>query len=127
MAAYLETLYYIWRGGRVPRIAVWMSQLFKIRPILEFSRGHIGLVERPRSTRLAMQRLVIRTKEHIGSKLARVAIIHSGAPEQAIQLQDDVSKALRPIELFISELAPVIGAHTGPGLVGCAVQTIDDS
>ena len=127
MAAYLETLYYIWRGGRIPRIALWMSKFFKIRPVLEFSEGHIGLVERPRSSRLATKKLVTRAKEKVGNNPVRVAIIHADASQQAIELQGNVNKALNPVELFISELAPVIGAHTGPGLVGCAIQIVHKS
>jgi len=124
LMAYLETLYYVWRGGRVPRVAMWMGRLLKIRPVLELSEGHIGLVERPRTTRLATDRLISRAREHIGSSPARIAVIHAGAPEPAAALEERIRQELAPVELFISELTPVIGAHTGPGLVGCAFHPV---
>jgi DegV family protein with EDD domain len=123
--AYLETLYYVWRGGRVPRVAMWMGNLLKIKPVLELSEGHIGMVERPRTTRLAIDRLIARARERIGGGSARVAVIHAGAPEPAAAMEERIREELAPVELFISELAPVIGAHTGPGLVGCAFHPID--
>ncbi|MDA1215780.1 MAG: DegV family protein [Chloroflexi bacterium] len=124
LMAYLETLYYVWRGGRVPRVAMWMGRLLKIRPVLELSEGHIGMVERPRTTRLATDRLISRARERIGSSPARIAVIHAGAPEPAAALEERIRQELAPVELFISELTPVIGAHTGPGLVGCAFHSI---
>ena len=124
LMAYLETLYYVWRGGRVPRVAMWMGRLLKIRPVLELSEGHIGMVERPRTTRLATDRLISRARERIGSNSARIAVIHAGAPGPAAALGERIRKELAPVELFISELTPVIGAHTGPGLVGCAFHPV---
>lgn len=124
LMAYLETLYYIWRGGRVPRVAMWMGHLLKIKPVLELSEGHIAMVERPRTTRLATDRLISRARERIGSSPARVAVIHAGAPEPAAALAERIRDELAPVELFISELTPVIGAHTGPGLVGCAFHPV---
>ena len=124
LVAYMETLYYVWRGGRVPRVAMWMGRLLKIRPVLELSEGHIGMVERPRTTRLATDRLISRARERIGNGPAQIAIIHTGAPEAAAALEERVHQELAPVELFISELTPVIGAHTGPGLVGCAFHPV---
>ena len=127
LMAYLETLYYIWRGGRVPRVAMWMGNLLKIRPVLELSEGHIGMVERPRTTRLATDRLISRVRERIGNNPSRIAVIHAGAPGPAAALEERIRGELAPVELFISELTPVIGAHTGPGLVGCAFHPVGAS
>jgi DegV family protein with EDD domain len=120
LLGFMETLYYVWRGGRAPRVAMWMGNLLKVKPILELSAGHIGMVERPRTRQRAMAQLLALVKQRLQNKPARVAVIHAGAPEAAQELMERVAQELKPVELFTSELTPVIGVHVGPGLVGCA-------
>ena len=120
LLGFMETLYYVWRGGRAPRVARWMSNLLKVKPILELSAGHIGMVERPRTRQRAMAQLLALVKQRLHDRPARVAVIHAGAPEAAQELMERAAQELKPVELFTSELTPVIGVHVGPGLVGCA-------
>lgn len=47
LLAYLDTLEYVWRSGRVPRIAVWATNLFDVKPVMEWYRGKVGVVARP--------------------------------------------------------------------------------
>jgi fatty acid-binding protein DegV len=48
----------------------------------------------------------------------KVAITHVAAPGQAELLLDMVKQAFDCRETLISELSPVLGVHTGPGLAG---------
>ena len=124
LMTYVETLYYIWRGGRVPRVALWLGTLLDVKPILELSGGVIRMLERPRTRWRAMVRLEALARQRLGDGPARVAVVHAGAPQQAQELAERLSHAVMPAELFITEFTPVIGAHTGPGLVGCAFHPI---
>lgn len=124
LLGFMETLYYVWRGGRAPRVAMWMGHLLNFKPILELSAGHIGMVERPRTRQRAMARLLALVEQRLQGQPARVAVIHAGAPEAAQLLAERVEAELKPVELFTSELTPVIGVHVGPGLVGCAFQPV---
>jgi DegV family protein with EDD domain len=123
---YLDSLYYVWKGGRVPRVLMWMGKLLDVKPVLQLVDGKIGMVERPRTERRAMDRIVALAQKSAGRSPSRVAIIHANAKQQAEVLADHLKTTLGPTETFISELTPVIGAHTGPGLVGCAVHRLDD-
>lgn len=49
LLAYLDTLEYVWRSGRVPRVAVWATSLLDVKPVMELYQGKIGPVARPRS------------------------------------------------------------------------------
>ena len=118
---YLRSLYYVWRGGRVPRVLMWMGKLLEVKPVLQLSEGKIGMVERPRTERRAMERLVALAATAAANERTQIAVMHAAAPEQAEQLAQRIQGELAPEELFITEFTPVIGAHTGPGLVGCAV------
>ena len=120
----LGTLEYVWRSGRVPRVLMWMGKALGVRPVLRLANGRIGMVERPRSERKALDRVALLAERSAGGAPARVAVIHAAAPERAAELARRLEEAVRPVELFVTELTPVIGAHTGPGLVGCAVHRL---
>lgn len=121
---YLDTLYYLWRGGRMPRVAMWLGKMLDVKPVLDLRASHIGMVARPRGTSRAMDRVVQLVTERLAGAKPRIAVVHANALEQAHALAERLERELRPSEIFISEFTPVIGAHTGPGLVGCAVHPV---
>ena len=121
----LDSLRYLWRNGRVPRIAMWLGGLLDVKPILSFVDGKIGLVERPRTRRRAMDRLVALAAAHLAGARGRIAVMHANAPDRAEELAERLRTELEPAELFVTEFTPVIGAHVGPGLVGCALHPLD--
>ncbi len=120
LVAHLDTLYYAWKSGRIPGIAYAGSALLRLKPVFEMHRGEIRSVARPRSAVRARRRLVDRVAARAAGAPVHAAVIHADAPDAA----DDLRRALRATldcsELYVSELAPVVGAHTGPGLVGVA-------
>lgn len=122
---YLDTLYYLWRGGRVPRLFMWMGSLLNLKPVLELSGGRIGMVERPRTETKALGRLTAIAAERAAGRPTRAAVMHAAEPEKAAMLAEQLESRLSIEELFITEFTPAIGAHTGPGLVGCAFHPVD--
>ena len=64
-------------------------------------------------------------RERLGGRPARVAVFHGAALEAAEELARRVREEVRPVELLFTELTAVIGAHTGPGLVGCAFHPVE--
>ena len=118
---YLQSLYYVWRGGRVPRALMWMGNLLNVKPILQLSEGNISMVQRPRTERRAMDRIVALATQASAGQNTQIAVMHAAALEQAEVLAWRLKSEIAPAELFITEFTPVIGAHTGPGLVGCSI------
>jgi DegV family protein with EDD domain len=125
LMAYVQTLYYVWKGGRVPRVAMWLGNLLDVKPILELSKDQVRMMERPRTERRARERLVSLVAQRLGGATARIAVVHADAPQQAQELAEALRQAVAPVELFVTEFTPVIGAHTGPGLVGCAFHPVE--
>ena len=118
--AFVDTLFYLWKGGRVPRIAHAGASILQIKPMLEMARGEVRTVRRPRTRRRAIQKLLETTKSHVGERRAHVSVTHADAAAEAADLQSTLSDALDCAELFVSEFSPVMGAHIGPGLLGTA-------
>ena len=82
----LATLEYVWRSGRVPRVLMWMGNALGVRPVLRLTNGTIGMVERPRSERKALDRVALLAERSAEGAPARVAVIHAAAPERAAEL-----------------------------------------
>ncbi len=116
----VDTLYFLAKGGRVPRVAAWAASLLSIKPILQISNGQATPVERVRTKPRAMNRLLQIMREQTGQKPVHVNLMHAGVPDEAEELKQKITRQFDCAELYITEFSPVMGAHTGPGLVGFA-------
>ena len=123
LLAFLDTLYYVWKSGRVPRVAYAGASLLRIKPMLELSRGEVRNVARPRTTPRATARLLELMRQRVGTGPVHAAVMHADAIEEAERLKQRVEAEFACEELFLSEFSPVMGAHTGPGLLGVAFWT----
>lgn len=120
LLAILDTLHYIHRSGRVPKIAVWATNALNIKPVMEYSAGNIGAIARPRSIHKALARIQKEMLGDLSGKTAHVNVMHAGAADRAEGLRSWVSEHLECAELFVTRFHPFMGAHTGPGLVGAS-------
>jgi len=119
--AALDTLYYLVKGGRAPKVAALASSLLKIKPILTISQGEAHPLTNPRTTAGAINRMLELMKKKMENGLPlHVAVMHADALDKAILLRDKISSRFDCAELFITEFTPVMGAHTGPGVIAVA-------
>ncbi|MFC1935172.1 DegV family protein [Chloroflexota bacterium] len=125
LIAFLDTLHFVWRGGRVPRVAAWMGAVLNVKPMLELAKGEIRLVARPRTRHRATDRLLKIMAQRAQGRPIVVNVIHAADPKGAHQLYCRVLAQFSCREAFISEFSPVIGVHTGPGLLGLAFYVVD--
>ena len=123
MLAFLESFDYLNRSGRVSKIKAWTGSLLGVRPLTELQGGQARLLERPRSRRRAMDRLVAITQQRVAGAPAVVNIMEAAASDDALVLERLIREVVDCRELFISQFTPVMGAHTGPGLLGVAFYT----
>jgi DegV family protein with EDD domain len=123
LLAYLDTLYYLWKGGRVPGIAYAGVSLLDLKPLFEMAQGEVKNLARPRTARRAMYRLVELMRDRVGLNRIYVGVMHAGATDAAEELRRVVAEEFDCAQLFVTEFSPVMGAHTGPGLLGLAFHT----
>jgi DegV family protein with EDD domain len=124
--AMLDTLYYLAKGGRIPKAAAWAGSLFKIKPILD-ATGDVRLLERCRTRKRAMQRLLYIMRQRSGGKPICVNLMHAGVPEEAERLKADILSQFDCVEFYVTDFTPVIGTHTGPGSIGLSFYTADST
>lgn len=122
LIAMLDTLYYLVRGGRVGKASAWAGSLLSIKPILEVptSTGYTEALERPRTKREAVKRLLEIMAERVGDSPVHVLVHHAGVPEEGEELKARVASQFDCAELYLTDFTPTMGVHTGPGLLGLA-------
>ena len=117
----VDTLEFLHRGGRIGGGARFIGTALNLKPILEVKDGAIEAVERVRTRKKSLNRLVELVEERVGGKQPiRLATLHANAAEEARELLKDASARLSAEESVFSEVSPAVGAHTGPGTIGLA-------
>jgi DegV family protein with EDD domain len=119
----VDTLEYLAKGGRIGNGKAFMGTMLRIKPILVLQDGAIEPLEQVRSKRKALARLQDLIVEHAagnGSQ-ARLAIAHALVPQEAEAVSRELCARLNCQEPLLTDIGPVIGTHTGPGVVGVAV------
>jgi len=117
--AMLDTLYYLARLGRIARAAAWAGSVLDMKPVLEHSPavGETMPVARPRTKRRAIERMLRIMAERAGNSTVHVMVHHADELEEARKLADEIKSRFNCAELYITEFTPVMGVHTGPGLL----------
>jgi DegV family protein with EDD domain len=113
----LDTLEYLRRGGRIGKAQAWLGGTLKIKPILSLEY-EIVPVERVRTAGRAFERMVKYAQELRDNGSDGWVVQHIQAPEQSQRLIDSCREIFDSEPVFTSEVGPVIGTYTGPGLIG---------
>ena len=113
----IETLEFLKRSGRVGAASAWIGSTMKIKPILTLE-SEITPVERVRTNGRAFERLVDYARQRHQSGADGWCVQHIEATDEAERLSDRCREVFGNEPVFVSEIGPVLGAHTGPGLLG---------
>ena len=125
LLAYVDTLYYLWKGGRAPGIAHAGASLLKLKPIFELNQSQIHSLARPRTAQRATEKMIELMSERVGDATVHAIVMHVATFEKAEKLRKSVGERFECAELFLTEFTPVMGAHIGPGMAGVAFWTED--
>ena len=121
----VDTLEYLQRGGRIGGAQAFLGGLLNIKPILHVSEGRVEPLERVRTRKKAMDRLVELGAEYAGGKPVQISVGHAEAEEDARQLTSMAKQKMNVVEEFTSDLGPVIATHTGPGVLGFVLHPLE--
>jgi DegV family protein with EDD domain len=113
----IDTLEFLKRSGRIGGASAWLGSALKIKPILTLE-SEMTPVERVRTSKRAFERMVDYARQRHDSDMDSWVVQHIQAPEQAEALAARCREIFGHDAVFTSEIGPVLGAHTGPGLLG---------
>jgi DegV family protein with EDD domain len=119
--ATLDTLQYLARSGRVPQAAALVNSILSIKPIFTLNHSDAHTVALPRTMKSAINRMLkIMEEKVVKGQQLHVAVMHADDMEEAAALKDRITAQFECREIYITEFTPVMGVHTGPGLIGIA-------
>lgn len=118
----VDTLEYLAKGGRIGNAKAFLGTVLKVKPILLIQDGSIEPCEQVRSKRKAVARMLDLVEETVGEDAprAKVGVTNALVPVEAQALARELQARLGCAEPKVSDLGPVIGTHTGPGVLGVA-------
>jgi len=127
----LETLEYLARGGRIGRVQALMGSVLKIKPVIHVDHkdGKYSTVAKGRTVTQNLGVIVDHIAEMYGSIPLWATVLHGRFAEGADSLAKSMSARLNIKKMEILRISPVLGVHTGPGIVGTAVvpsELLDD-
>jgi DegV family protein with EDD domain len=119
----VATLRYLVHGGRISHIRGLLGSVLNIKPLIGVDKS-IGKYAQMGQTRTMNQALVKMTEmvaqKHKPGSALRVQVLHGHNPEGAAFVRERLDTMFDCTWLPTGSIAPVLGAHTGPGLVGVA-------
>jgi DegV family protein with EDD domain len=120
----LDSLEYLRRGGRIGGAAAMAGTLLQSKPVLTLSEGRVEVLSKPRTKHRAIALILEKMEKHVGGQPIRAAVLHADALQEAEDLRQSLEDRFECVELLTSEFTPVMGAHTGPGLLGVAFYVV---
>jgi len=119
--AILDTLDFVYRGGRVGWVRAMVGALLRIKPIIEVYGGDVRLVERGRTWKRSLDQLMERVQA-LGP-LERAIVLHANAPEMAEHVADRLKIMAPEWDRLVGQAGVTIASHAGPRAVGIACVT----
>lgn len=119
----LETLEYLARGGRIGRVQALMGSLLKLKPVINVSHedGKYSTVTKARTIPAALEALTDNLVQIYAKTPVWVTVLHGRFQQGAEMLSEMAEERLNVAKLEVTRISPVLGVHTGPGIVGAAV------
>ena len=119
----VETLKYLYMGGRIGGAQRLMGTALRIKPILSIREGKIDAVKSAITSAKAIEAMIqLVAKDIEGKSPVRISVFHANAPETAQALLDRLVKQFNAVEGILSWVSPVVGSHVGPGTLSIAYQ-----
>ena len=118
----LETLEYLARGGRIGRVQAAAGAILGIKPIIrvDHADGKYTNVGRNRTVNGALGFITDHMRTMYGDTPLWITVLHGRYAEKAELLKQQLGGKLNIAKIEVMRISPVLGVHTGPGIVGLA-------
>jgi len=119
----LKELKYLIHGGRISHMKGLIASILNIKPLIGVEKANGTYVQhgQARTFGRALSGLVdLVTQQHAPGSALQVQVLHSNNPEGAVTLREQLDQLFDCTWLPVGPLSLVLGAHTGPSMVGLA-------
>jgi DegV family protein with EDD domain len=120
----LDTLEYLMHGGRIGRVQALASSLLNIKPVIRVDRkdGKYSTVTKGRTLKKTMTMMADHLAEmYQDDSPVWVSVMHGQLADKAEEFTDMLKERLDVAKIETLRISPILGVHTGPGIVGATV------
>ncbi|HEM61049.1 MAG TPA: DegV family protein [Chloroflexi bacterium] len=121
--ATLDDLKHLHRGGRIGEAATLLGSKLRINPILSLENGRVRVFSVVRTRRTAVDKMLEMMWDEAGQRPLHASVFHGDALSEAKRIAGEIESRFNCVEFYITTFTPVMGAHTGPGVIGLAFYT----
>jgi DegV family protein with EDD domain len=114
----LETLEYARRSGRVGTLSAALASVLNVKPIALLKDGVVDMVDRVRTRKAALERVLDMAKQTYGDQSVYLAVVHARDLASGQALLDEAKKRFNIKESFLTDLSISLAINFGPGTVG---------
>lgn len=114
----LDNLEYARRSGRVGTLSAALASVLNVKPIAVLKDGVLNMVERVRTRKASLDRVLEIGKEAFGDQPVYLGVVHARDPESAESLMEEAKKRFNYSDAVQSDLSVSLAINLGPGTVG---------
>lgn len=115
----VDSFTHLRHGGRVSAAAAALGTALQIKPLLRVDEnGELQVAGKPRGRKRAVAALLEQMEKGWTPVEGTLVLVgHASSPDAAAELRDQVSRRFPSAEIRLADIGPVIGSHTGPGML----------
>ncbi len=114
----VDTLKYLALGGRIGKAQALLGGVLQFNPIVGIRDGETHPVDRPRTRKRAMTRIIELVREL--APISQIHLSYSTGRDDALAVRDELADLVEPERLIESRFGPVLGTHLGLNTIGVA-------
>lgn len=125
-----ETLTYLYKGGRLSGTSYALGSMLDVRPVISSdAEGALEPLLKAKGRKQSLKKMLGLAKKRVeGFRHYNIAVVNSSAEAECAKFCATVCEELPNfVDLYEEEICPVLVTHGGPGLIGIAVQGIDEA
>ena len=116
----VDSFTYIAKGGRIGKAAVLVASILRIKPILTFTQGITDIEDRPRTKRVAMERLWAIIDRHVQKGIEYIGFQYGTNQAEAEGFRREFASRYS-LPSIVAQIEPVLGNQVGPDIVGVII------
>jgi DegV family protein with EDD domain len=121
----LDTLDYARMSGRVGTLSAALASILNVKPIAVLNHGVVDMVEKVRTRKAALERVIEMAAEEFGDKPVYLGIVHARDVASGLALMEEAKKRFNSKETMLTDLAISLAANFGPGTLGLVLYPVD--
>ena len=115
-----DTIQYVYRTGRIPKVGALAGSLLKLKPVVTIRDGVVHFCGITRSKSKGVERIIELTRKKVNKRPVHMAVCHADALKEGESLRDRVAKEFNCVDLWLVQFSPIMGYATGRGVIGLA-------